>query len=218
MFSNWFSGDEEECYERSPHKGHIDRLGSRLQELQYASEVIRQHLHEWLRIASHFKRRTRLPAPHAEIVRQYVSERIRGLSPGRSRVLQASVRIFLEADERGRFRRRIDCPPPTPAWFSPILAQYLQFVRSHRGLAQRTAKKYTRQLSVFSQYLEDVGISQLGGITPSHVREFYENGTHNRPRRSYGSTLRVFFRWAAIQNGLPDSLCDAVPRPRQYST
>lgn len=216
MFSNWFSGDDEECYRTSPHKQRIDRLGSRLQELQYADEVIRQHLHEWLRISSHFKRRSRLPALHAEIVRQYLSERITGLSASRSRVLRASVRIFLEADERGQFCRRIDCPPPTPAWFSPILAQYLQFVRSHRGLAQRTAKKYTRQLSVFAQYLEDVGVTKLAGVTPGHIREFYGNEAHNRPRRSYGSTLRVFFRWAAVQSWLPDSLCDAVPRPRQY--
>jgi integrase len=48
------------------------------------------------------------------------------------------------------------------------------------------------------------------------VREFYENKKGLRPRRSYGPTLRVFFRWAAIKGWLPDSLSDAVPRPRHY--
>ena len=89
-------------------------------------------------------------------------------------------------------------------------------MRSHRGLAQKTARKYIQKLSAFAQYLEGAGVTQLGCITPGHVREFYENAGHGGPRRSYGSTLRVFFRWAAVQGWVADSLGDAVPRPRQY--
>ena len=159
---------------------------------------------------------TALPAPNAEAVRQYVAERVAGCSASRSRVLRASVRIFLEADEQGRFRRRVSCPHLTPPWFGPILTLYLEFVRSHRGLAQKTARKYIQKLSAFAQYLEDAGVAQLSCITPGHVREFYENAGHAGPRRSYGSTLRVFFRWAAVQGWVADSLGDAVPRPRQY--
>ena len=46
MFSNWFSGDDLEHYRRSPHKQRIDAVASSLLRLKYASEVIRQHLHE----------------------------------------------------------------------------------------------------------------------------------------------------------------------------
>jgi integrase len=159
---------------------------------------------------------TPLPGPNAEIVRQYVAQRVAGCSASRSRVLRASVRIFLEADEQGRFRRRLGCPPFTPPWFGPILTLYLQFVRDHRGLAQKTARKYIQKLSAFAQYLEGASVTQLSCITPGHVREFYENAGHGGPRRSYGSTLRVFFRWAAVQGWVADSLGDAVPRPRQY--
>jgi site-specific recombinase XerD len=107
-------------------------------------------------------------------------------------------------------------PPSTPAWFGPILTPYLQFVRTHRGLAAKTARKYIQKLSIFAEYLEGAGIRELGGITPLHVREFYENTEDGVPRRSYGSTLRVFFRWAAAQGWLSHPLADAVPRPRQY--
>lgn len=134
----------------------------------------------------------------------------------RSRVLRASVRIFLEADERGQFRRRVGYPPVTPDWFTPILKPYLLFVQKHRGLAAKTIRKYTQKLSAFAQYLEGVGITELARITPGHIREFYENANNNAPRRSYGSTLRVFFRWAASQGWLSNSLRDSVPRPRQY--
>jgi site-specific recombinase XerD len=217
MFSNWFSGDDLEHYRRSPHKQRIDAIASSLLRLKYASEVIRQHLHEWLRFSRTLdaKEPTPPPAPNAEAVRQYVAERVAGCSASRSRVLRASVRIFLEADEQGRFRRRVCCPPLTPTWFGPILTRYLEFVRSHRGLAQKTARKYIQKLSAFAQYLEEAGVAQLSCITPGHVREFYENVGHVGPRRSYGSTLRVFFRWAAVQGWVADSLGDAVPRPRQ---
>ena len=218
MFSNWFSRDDLERYRTSKHKRRIDAIASSLLRLQYASEVIRQHLHEWLRFSLSLdaKAGTPLPGPNAEIVRQYVAQRVAGCSASRSRVLRASVRIFLEADEQGRFRRRVGCPPFTPAWFGPILTLYLQFVRDHRGLAQKTARKYIQKLSAFAQYLEGASVTQLSCITPGHVREFYENAGHGGPRRSYGSTLRVFFRWAAVQGGVADSLGDAVPRPRQY--
>jgi site-specific recombinase XerD/Arc/MetJ-type ribon-helix-helix transcriptional regulator len=218
MFFNWFSGDDLERYRTSPHKQRIDAIASSLLRLKYASEVIRQHLHEWLRFSGTLdaKQGTQLRVPSEEAVRQYVADRVAGCSASRSRVIRASVRIFLEADEEGRFRRRVCCPPLTPPWFGPILKLYLEFVRSHRGLAQKTARKYIQKLSAFAHYLEDVGVTELCSITPGHVREFYENAGHVGPRRSYGSTLRVFFRWAAVQGWVADSLGDAVPRPRQY--
>lgn len=217
MFSNWFCGDDIERYRTSPHKQRIDVIASSLLRLQYAREVIRQHLHEWLRFSCtlNAKEATPLPAPSAESVRQYMAKRASGCSASRSRVLRASVRIFLEADEQGHFRRRNCCPPLTPSWFGPILTLYLEFVRSHRGLSQKTARKYIQKLSAFAQYLEEAGVAQLSCIMPRHIREFYENAGH-RPRRSYGSTLRVFLRWAAVQGWVADSLGDAVPRPRQY--
>jgi hypothetical protein len=97
MFSNWFSRDDLERYRTSKHKRRIDAIASSLLRLQYASEVIRQHLHEWLRFSLSLdaKAGTPLPGPNAEIVRQYVAQRVAGCSASRSRVLRASVRIFL---------------------------------------------------------------------------------------------------------------------------
>lgn len=123
MFSNWFSGDDRERYRTSAHKQRIDALASSLLRLQYASEVMHQHLHEWLRfsLTLDVNEGRPLPAANAEIVRHYLAQRVAGCSASRSRVLRASVRIFLEADEQGHFRRRVSCPPFTPPWFGPIL-------------------------------------------------------------------------------------------------
>jgi site-specific recombinase XerD len=218
MFSDWFSGVDRERYRTSAYKQRIDHIGSSLLKLRYASEVLRQHIHEWLRFAVHLAKSGSGPLPptRSGAVRKYLARRTKGLSASRSRVLRASVRIFLDADENGQFRRRIGSPPSTPGWFNPILTPYLEFVRMHRGLAQKTIRKYIQKLSAFAQYLEGAGVTQLGGITPRHVREFYENAKRGVPRRSYGSALRVFFRWAAAQGWLSNSLGDAIPRPRQY--
>lgn len=217
MFSNWFSGDDRERYRTSPHKLRIDHVGSSLVQLRYASEVIRQHLHEWLRFSLYLAKIgiASLPAAGSDTVRQYPAKRIGGKSASRARFVRASVRIVLEADEKGKFSRRVGSPPSTPVWFGLILTQYLQFVRAHRGLAEKTERKYRQKLSAFAQYLEGFGIRQLSAITPQHIREFYENAG-GVPRRNYGSTLRVFFRWAAAQGRLSSTLGDAIPRPRQY--
>jgi uncharacterized protein YfaT (DUF1175 family) len=49
MFSNWFSGHAREQYRASSYKQRMDQVGNSLVELHYADEVLRQHLHEWLR-------------------------------------------------------------------------------------------------------------------------------------------------------------------------
>src|SRR5215472_5376028 len=80
MFSNWFSGDDLERYRTSPHKQRIDTIASSLLRLKYASEVIRQHLHEWLRFSHTLDARRAAPLPtlNADAVRQYVAVRVAG--------------------------------------------------------------------------------------------------------------------------------------------
>jgi site-specific recombinase XerD len=217
MFLDWFT-DNREQYQHCAHKHYIDHVGSKLVKLGYATEVIRQYLHEWLRFSLYLKKngRTTLPTPGANIVGQYLAQRVTARSASRSRVLRASIRIFLEAKETGEFRLRIKAPHSTPAWFSSLLSQYLQFVRTHRGLAEKTVRKYSQKLSAFAQYLDGVGVTQIDLITPKLVQEFYGNAGQGVPRRSYGSTLRAFFRWAGAKGWLSNVLSDAVPRPRQY--
>ena len=98
MFSNWFSGEDPGCNQTSPHKQRFDSIASSLLRLRY-SIVVRQHLHERLRFSLNLAANegTRLPGANAEIVRQYVAECVAGCTASRSRVLRASVRIFLKA-------------------------------------------------------------------------------------------------------------------------
>ena len=144
MFSKWFSGDDLEHYRTSPHKQRIDAIAGSLLRLQYASEVIRQHLHEWLRFSFTLdaKEATSLPAPNAEVVWQYVAERVAGCSASRSRVLRASVRIFLEADEQGRFspsRLR-------PAFYPAVVRSDSDTVPAVRAKPSRTGSEDSKEV------------------------------------------------------------------------
>ena len=75
MFSDWFSGVDRERYRTSAYKQRIDHIGSSLLKLRYASEVLRQHLHEWLRFAVHLEKSGSGPLPptRSGAVRKYLA-------------------------------------------------------------------------------------------------------------------------------------------------
>ena len=74
MFSNWFSGHAREQDRASSYKQRMDQVGNSLVELHYADEVLRQHLHEWLRFPgvprmnAFCRWRPSTPTPSAHIV------------------------------------------------------------------------------------------------------------------------------------------------------
>jgi len=219
MFFTWYSGDARDRYQISSHKSRIDRIGSRLLHQRYLDDVIRYHLHEWLRFTDYLDQCgvVRPAGITDEAVRIYVARRTRGTSASHGRFVRASVRIFVESDDAGHCRRRIGTASPiVPGWFRDTLTRYLDFVQRHRGLASRTVSQYARKLSAFAAYLDQAGATQLDAVKPCHVREFYENASGGPPRRSYGSSLRAFFRWASTQGAVSVALVDAVPRPRRY--
>lgn len=157
MLSSFFPADRLESYRTSPYKDRIDRIGQRLVELRYHPKVTAQHLREWLRVTRYLQaQELRLPlALDDPEVAQYVTDRVRGLSASRTRFVWATVRIFLDADEHGHWRRRIgQVPRPEPSWSGAAVAEYGAFLRSHRGLASRTVGKRVWQLTRFAAHLE----------------------------------------------------------------
>ena len=162
----------------------------------------------------------RLPlALDAPEVGQYVTDRVIGLSASRTRFVWAAVRIFLDADEHGYCRRRIgQVPQPAPAWSRSAVAEHTTFLRSHRGLVPRTVGKRVWQLTRFAAHLEQDGVTRLAAITPRHIQDFLIRLRTQAvaTRLTYVTTLRSFFRWAAMEGALPRDLSAAVPPPRQF--
>ena len=221
MLSSFFPADRLESYRTSPYKDRIDQIGQRLVEQRYHPEVTAQHLREWLRVTRYLQaQELRLPlALDAPEVGQYVTDRVIGLSASRTRFVWAAVRIFLDADEHGYCRRRIgQVPQPAPAWSRSAVAEHTTFLRSHRGLAPRTVGKRVWQLTRFAAHLEQDGVTRLAAITPRHIQDFLIRLRTQAvaTRLTYVTTLRSFFRWAAMEGALPRDLSAAVPPPRQF--
>ena len=221
MLSSFFPTDRLESYRTSPYKERIDRIGQRLVEQRYHPEVTAQHLREWLRVTRYLQaQELRLPlALDAPEVAQYVTDRVIGLSASRTRFVWAAVRIFLDADEHGYCRRRIGkAPQPAPAWSGPAVVEYATFLRFHRGLAPRTIDKRVWQLTRFAADLDQDGVTRLAAITPRHIHDFLIRLQTQAvaTRLTYVTTLRSFFRWAAMAGALSRDLSAAVPPPRQF--
>lgn len=222
MFNGWLSGELRSAYLRSIHKERIDRAGNHLLKLRYVPAVVRQHLHEWVRFVRHFADRDlSLPTSFRDAeVQRYFTVRFPVGSASRRRCIRASIRIFLDIGEDGRFPRRILGPArATNELFEQAVPAYLDFLRKHRGLSARTVSKRTFQLIQFTKYLERIGTSTWKEVQPSALRAFLMTQLPRiKPstRLSYASALRTFHRWAYMHGVVERDLSVAAAGVRQY--
>ncbi len=216
MFADYFFADQVARYRASPHKRRIDHVAQALVSRQYLKEVAEQHLREWLRFTADLDGRgCTLPGTvHAREVQEYIARRLPRGSASRRRFVRASVRIFLETDADGVFRRRIGTAVAraVPDWIEPAMRAYTTFLHEHRGLAARTVHKRTWQLAHMADVWHHTGVTALPDLRASHVQQFFLELDHLKTatRRTYGVTLRSFLRWAYQEGRLPTDLRAAV--------
>jgi integrase/recombinase XerD len=127
--------------------------------------------------------------------------------------------IFVEADEEGRFRRRIGGPDrPVAACLSTAVDRYVAFLKAHRGSAPRTVAKQLWQLTRFSESLERFGVTSIEFVVARDVQRFAIElrAQALTTRMGYASTLRSFFGWAYAEELVPIDLRGAVAAPRRF--
>lgn len=221
MFSRYFFRDQIQQYHASPHKSRIDHVARSLIGQRYLDEVAAQHLREWLRFTADFDARgCALPRTVRDReVQEYVARRLPHGSASRRRFVRAAVRIFLETDAEGVFRRRIGTAVirAVPEWIASALRAYTVFVHEHRGLAARTVHKRVWQLTQIAEVWDHDGVTALSNLRASHVQRFFLqlDGVKPATRRTYGVTVRSFLRWALQEGRLATDLRAAVMVGRQ---
>jgi integrase len=221
MLTKFFPAYCVSAYHASPYKARIDLVGRRLIEQKYLPIVVTQHVREWLRFSTYLqKRKLSFPLSNREaVVKAYLRRRVPGLSESRTRVIRASVRMFLEADERGRFRQRIGgVERPVAACLSTAVHQYAAFLQAHRGLTPRTVSGQLWKLTRFSECLETLGVMSIETIAPLHVQRFAVQirAQALSTRRGYATALRSFFGWAYAAELVPVDLRAAVVVARRF--
>jgi hypothetical protein len=221
MLAELFPAHCVSAYQDSPYRVRIDLIGQRLIEQKYLPIVVSQHVREWLRFTTYLqKRKLSFPLSNCGVVaKAYFRQRVRGLSESRTRVIRASVRMFLEADERGRFRQRIGgAERPVAACLSTAVRQYAAFLEEHRGLAPRTVSRQLWKLARFSECLDRLGVMSVEAVSPRHIQRFAVQirAQAFSTRKGYATALRSFFGWAYAAELVPIDLCAAVVVPRRF--
>jgi integrase len=222
MLSCFFPNDRVAAYSASRFKTRIDLIGQHLIQQRYLPATTAKHVREWLRFAAYLERR-RLALPleiRGAEVQAYVTHRKHTCrSVSRAQFVRASVRIFLEADEQGQFRRRVaNVPASVPPWLAASLDQYVTWLRAHRGSAPSTIAKQVWQLTRFAERVEQFGVTSLAVIVPRHLQGFLSGLSALAPltRRQYATALRSFFGWAYTTERVPVDLRPAVMAPRSF--
>ena len=102
-----------------------------------------------------------------------------------------------------------------PQSVSPLLAQYLDFLRDEQGVSQATI--VIRRLAVrrFLQFLgRRLTPSQLRQLSAKRIHDYiirHSSGLTRASRKHLTSSLRSFLRFAHVRGYLPRDLVDAVP-------
>jgi len=102
-----------------------------------------------------------------------------------------------------------------PQSVSPLLAQYLDFLRDEQGVSQATI--VIRRLAVrrFLQFLgRRLTPSQLRQLSAKRIHDYIirnSSGLTRASRKHLTSSLRSFLRFAHVRGYLPRDLVDAVP-------
>lgn len=221
MFREWLLDHHRTSYLESGYKGRIDLVAQSLVRKRYLRAVVIGHLKEWLRFTRHLTRlKLRLPSTvYDRAVSEYIRRRFPSGSDSRFRFIRASVRILIEADEVGDFPRRLRAPQrPTNRLFGSCVPGYLESLRRLRHLKDRTLTKRARHLALFTEFLQEAGVSSLRQIHASHVQEFLIGlrGRHAHTIRGYASTLRTFLRWSLFEGLIGRDLSAAARGVRHY--
>jgi integrase len=221
MLERTLSEEYLDYYRRSECRERIDVLATSLAKLRYAGEVIDQHVHEWLRF-SRYCDRTDIDIPssiYAREVEDYVRWRFPMGSDSRRRFIRASLRILIEADEKGSFAKRIHAPSrPTTALFKAWVPSYVGFLKEHRGVSEKTLKKSVFILREFTEFVEGLDIRDLRSLNALHIHDFCMNPNRRKPVTwvSYLSIVRRFLQYVFIHQGMERNLSLAVGGAKCY--
>lgn len=176
------------------------------------------HLNEHLRCPRSRMRQTVSAGEIEGFFGKYPSRRRnRGPLEGHLRRIRYAVNRFASyLRQEGRFL----ATPPARAIYEPLLAGYLQWMRSYRQAAPATLKEYARCLIRFLQSLgQDATPRGLAKLDCEKVEQFvlaYVSANGRSARRSMHSALRTFFRFALREGYLRQPLDRAVPTLRTY--
>jgi len=110
--------------------------------------------------------------------------------------------------------------PKVPAPYEELLARYVQYLGSYRGLSASTIRCYRFYLTPFLQALDQDDLPRaIGDLTPQDVQSFFIKRAQGKATTTRGHIrlgLRHFFAFCARDGYGSRHLADAVPHIYSY--
>jgi integrase/recombinase XerD len=108
---------------------------------------------------------------------------------------------------------------PKPFPFQSEAPGFLEYLRSERGLREGTVSHYSHYLTCFGKYLQSVGLTSLGELSPVPLASFVIDiaPTLGRSsRRELICCIRIFLRFCYRERITSKDLSAAVEIPQSY--
>lgn len=100
----------------------------------------------------------------------------------------------------------------------PCVDGFLDWILTERGLAENTIAAYQRDIGVFSEYLREKGISDIGEISSTQIVSFLRNLTNlelsTKSIARKMTTIRSFFRYLILEGNLEEDPTEGIEMPK----
>ncbi len=107
-----------------------------------------------------------------------------------------------------------------PLPFIDALPGFFEYLTDERGLRASSLLQYRHHLSRFEEYLSRIGVTGLGGLSPTVLSAFMVErsaaGLSKSTVRNTAGVLRVFLRYAQREGAVATDLSEAVGWPQFY--
>ena len=221
MFITKASKEYARWYQVSSRRDRIDLITKSLIKQRYLDVVVDEHVREWVRFVKDCdERKIDIPSNiYAGEIAAYIRRRFPKGSASRRRFIWASLRIFIEADDQGHFTRRVrPAPKLRSQLFQEWIPPYLNLLRQHRGVSEKTIAKNTFALGMFLEFLDRTGVVDLANLTAKHIHDFCLNPDNRKPitRTSYLGIIRRFLKYTFSQGRLVRDLSSAIAPAKHY--
>jgi integrase/recombinase XerD len=183
--------------------------------------MLRQTNRLLLAIAERLNVRQRMPVTEQQIVRaarDWVSKTSSARCTEATR--DTSTKRFIFVAKRWLHFLGKWGEPDHHSQFKPELDSFLEELRDQRGYSPETISTRKSALNLFFEWLGKLGIS-LKGLSPQVLASYFvqnkARGWKKSTIKAYGTSIRVFLRYASRRGWCAPGLAETVHSPRIYS-
>lgn len=204
----------------------IERYVARLAEQGYAARSIQRRVPILMQFTDFAAKRGATSCEDlvpriSDFIERWIQERgSTPISAKRRKDITKEIRVPIEQLLRVEVKGFIGAKRrPAPKPFLEEAPEFFKYLKEERGLRAETLRFYAHHLRSFQVYLQQIGLSELRGLSPAVVSAFVADRSGKLARnglRDGCGVLRVFLRYLHRERILPHDLSSTIESPQVY--